>query len=330
MGGVKRAFLSFLAVLFLLAGCGSGDGGSASATARAAEVASSAPSAEGVPSSAADSSAAPAESAAAQRDKPLATPLLWEVTSKERQVSYVLGTMHLGIDAEKELHPIVLQRLDASHVLIVELDMDIDPLAAVDVAMLPEGTTVHDKLSPGRWQVLVDRVGGFLTPESSLRRMKPWVLATLFMQTMLPKTEPMDGVLYERHKKAKKELVFLETLGEQAKMIERAMDVKFLDDMLGDVPAAEKLMADMAAAYKAGDAEALAKLTFDPEEMKKHPAMFQVLLFDRNERWMPKLLPAVEKGGAFVAVGAAHLLGDKGLLELLAKKGLAVSRVTAQ
>lgn len=316
---------SLLAFVLCFVGLACGDGSSKpTAAASASAVSSVPPPASALASASAAAPAASVSAEAAPTDRP--QPFLWE-TTKGTAKNHLFGTMHLGTDAEKELHPIVFERLDASTVVVFEADVfDIDPFAAVELAMLPPGQSVKDKLSPGRWKILVDRVGGFLMPESSLERFKPWMLVTLVLQDMLPKTDPMDGTLHARAKAANKQIVFLETLQEQVTMVDKSMDVKLLDDTLGDLPLAEKMLLDLASAYRAGDLEKLNSLTFDPTEMKKHPAMFETLLFERNRRWMPKLEPLLDKGGVFVAVGAAHLIGDKGVPALLGAKGHAVQR----
>jgi hypothetical protein len=322
-----------LVFAWLFVACGQGDGGAAAGSGRAAQTAPavSAPSAPAGSASGAASAAvtaAPSASASAESaptDRP--QPFLW-VAKKGATTSHLFGTMHLGTDAEKELHPMVFERLDAARVVVFEANaFDVDPFAAVNLAMLKPGESVRDKLSPGRWQILVDRVGGILMPESTLERFKPWMLVTLVLQDMLPKTEPMDLTLYERAKGAKKEIVFLETLEEQVKMVDASMDTKLLDDTLGDLPAAEKMLLDLATAYRGGDLDKLNALTFDPDEIKKHPAMFDTLLYERNRRWVPKISPLFQKGDVFVAVGAAHLLGDKSVVALLTKQGYEIDRV---
>jgi uncharacterized protein YbaP (TraB family) len=212
--------------------------------------------------SAPPSASAGASAPVAPNDRP--QPFLWEVTKDEKK-NHLFGTMHLGTDAEKELHPIVFERLDAATVVVFEADVfDIDPFAAVELALLPPGQTVKDKLSPGRWKILVDRVGGFLMPESTLERFKPWMLVTLVLQDMLPKTDPMDGTLHARAKSQNKQIVFLETVKEQVTMVDKSMDVKLLDDTLGDLPLAEKMLLDLAGAYRAGDLEKLTALSSTP------------------------------------------------------------------
>ena len=66
---------------------------------------------------------------------------------------------------------------------------------------------------------------------------------------------------------------------------------------------------------------------FRGSSMAESPGFYAELLDRRNERWLPLLLPEVERGGAFIAVGAAHLLGDNGLLHVLEARGFKIARV---
>jgi hypothetical protein len=309
---------------------GCGDGSTAGGAPRDSATTASASVSVPAPVIASGSSTPTSPSASAAMDAPApvtAQPFLWEVRAKEKQ-SYLFGTMHIGTDAEKELHPIVFNRLDGASELVIEANVfDIDPMSVLDLSMLPEGQTIHDKMKKERWDLLVDKIGGLLMPESTLRRMKPWFLVTLLTQDLLPVVTPMEQVLHDRAKKADKALGYLETVQEQLAIIDKAIDVKVLEDMLGELPTFEKMLLDLASAYKRGDAAALEKLAFDPIEIKKHPAMFDDVLYARNRRWIPKLTGRLDKGGAFIAVGAAHLLGDKSVIALLKEKGYTIERV---
>jgi uncharacterized protein YbaP (TraB family) len=62
--------------------------------------------------------------------------------------------------------------------------------------------------------------------------------------------------------------------------------------------------------------------------MRKYPAIFKTFLTDRNERWVPKIEDLLRSGqNVFVVVGAGHLVGTNGVVELLKKKGFAVQQL---
>ncbi len=319
--------LSGLALGLSVACSDGGGGGAASVTSAPFPVGPAPASASASPTPSAVASAAPTSSASAEPAPAGTAGVMYELEIGGAK-SWILGTMHIGVDAEKALPKVVFERLDAADVVVFEANVfDVDTMAVLQKAMLPEGKSAKQGLKPESWKLLVDRLGGFLTPESALERYRPWFLLTLLTADMLPKTEPMDKVLYERADSAKKRIEYLETVDEQLVMIDKAIDNAMLDDMLGDLKKAEAQVTELADAYRAGDAEGIAKVTFDPEEMKKHPAMFDDMLFARNARWMSKLEPLGKKGGMFIAVGAAHLLGEKGVVARFEKAGFKATRV---
>lgn len=254
-------------------------------------------------------------------------PILFEL-KKADKTSYVFGTMHLGTDVEKDINRVVLESFDRSSRAAFEIDLQsIDLMAAAKDMMLPPGKSAKEGLTDAQWRALVATVGSFLTPESALERMKPWALSTMISQKFLPKTEAMDLVLLARARKQKKDVFFLETAGEQMALLDKVFDTAALAEMLDDLDKAKKNLADLAEGYRSGDLPAFEKVVFDPVEMKKHPPMFDLLLFARNDAWIPKLKTPFDDGGVFVAVGAAHVVGDRGIVKLLEKEGFTVSRV---
>ncbi len=298
---------------------------SASAVSASAAASASAP---GEGSSAPAASASASVSASAPASSVSSVPILFVATKGDAE-SFLFGTMHTGVDAEKELHPIVFHKLAAAKVVVLEADVfNADAMMVMKTAMLPAGQSLKTKIAPARWKIVVDRLASFLMPESTLAQMKPWFVGTMLVQKMLPEVEPMDAVIYQRAKKDGKQIEFLETVEQQLKLVDKSFDVKVLDDMLGELDKTEKMTKDMASAYRRGEIDALSALVFDPEERKKHPAMFDVLFDARNAAWIPKLEPLLGKGSVFVAVGAGHLLGDKGVPALLTAKGFSVARIT--
>ncbi len=236
--------------------------------------------------------------------------------------------MHIGTDVERDINRVVLESFDRSTRAAFEIDLQaVDMMAAARDMMLPPGKSAKDGLTEKQWRTLVDTVGSFLMPASSLERMKPWALSTLISQKFLPKTEAMDLVLLSRARKQKKDVFFLETASEQMALLDRVFDTAALAEMLDDLDKAKRNLVDLAEGYRSGDLPAFEKVVFDPVEMKKHPPMFDLLLFARNDGWIPKLKTPFDDGGVFVAVGAAHVVGDRGIVKLLEKEGFTVSRV---
>ncbi len=294
----------------------------ASATATAAE------SAQGAASAAAMGSAAPTGSNTAVALDPAAgaRPLLWVIPS-DQGTSYLFGTMHLGADAERQLNPIVWEKLRAATSFIMEADIgSANPLTMMKAAMLPADQSLDTLLGPVLWQKLVKQVGGAV-PEIALKRFKPWFAVVTITQTLLPPGTPMDLVFQQKAKAQGKELLYLEELDDQIKIFDEAMTVALLKDTINEMGKEKQQLLDLQTAYLRGDPKGAEKLLFDPADMKKYPKLYEVFFYRRNANWMPLIEKHIKQGKTFIAVGAGHLLGDKGLIDLLIKRGIHPKRI---
>lgn len=270
--------------------------------------------------------AQPAPSAPAV--EPLARPFFWEVR-RDGAVSYLLGTIHAKFQLT-HLPPVVTERLDAASAVVIEAD--VTKLSVMDVlqqAMLPPEQSLRMMLGEDKWRKLVDAVGKTM-PAPALERMQPWFAALLVSLGDLISTDQsqvMDMQIFERASKGAKRVVFLEEAGEQLKILGESGDLDTLKEMLDELDEVHRKRHDMLAAYGRGDFEALSAITLDPEEMGKRPELFEKLLFERNQAWMKELQPLLAGGGVFVAVGAGHFVGERGLLSLLGAAGYEIRRV---
>ncbi|HWF84801.1 MAG TPA: TraB/GumN family protein, partial [Vicinamibacterales bacterium] len=82
----------------------------------------------------------------------------------------------------------------------------------------------------------------------------------------------------------------------------------------------------LADAWKVGNAPMVEQIVL--KDLKSDPVMYQRMLVDRNRNWLPKLDALFSRAGhAFVVVGAAHLVGPDGLLQMLKAKGYTVEQM---
>jgi uncharacterized protein YbaP (TraB family) len=87
----------------------------------------------------------------------------------------------------------------------------------------------------------------------------------------------------------------------------------------------EKDLGDMFKAWQTGDADKLNK--FLNEAMQEAPVIYKRLVTDRSRRWVPKIEELAQgKENAIVIVGAGHMVGPEGVVELLKKKGYKISQ----
>jgi uncharacterized protein len=260
---------------------------------------------------------------------PLAAPLFWSAT-KDGKTTYFLGTMHLGVDAERRMPDSVFAKLSAAPTFAMETDLS-DPAIAGMVQR--SSGTLHEDLGPEYWKKLEDT----LTPgvAKSIDAMKPMVAASLLAMRGVPMTPPMDRVLLARAEEQKKQIVYLEPATLQASVLEKYQGVRELKAMLDIVDTLPAKMQALLAAYVAGDETKLVALS-EAERADQLAAGFtqaeldesnQAMIYGRNAAWIEPIEKLHAAGGGFVAVGALHLVGPKSVLELLQQRGYTIARV---
>jgi uncharacterized protein YbaP (TraB family) len=256
-------------------------------------------------------------------DAGLRGPFLWEVQGASGP-SYLFGTIHAGFHADKELPAWVWDKLEASDTFIMELDpTTISVVELARIGQLPEGKSLDQMLGEKDFAALVDLLE---TSAASVKRLQPWSAIMLVVQRLYPTPIPLDLALRNRAAAKGKNLVYLEDFKLQAEVIQM-LGVDDLREMIHPGGPGRVQLEKLVDAYRAGDFETLSAIGLDPQEIARNPARHARLLDDRNRDWIGKLLPHLERGRAFVAVGALHFAGEQGLVELLRERGVILTRV---
>jgi uncharacterized protein len=262
--------------------------------------------------------------------QPFPRPMFWSI-AKDGKTSYALGTMHTGVDAEARLPKVVWQKLEAASSFAMEMDMN-DP--SVVSKLMCTGCSLRRDLGPE----LHAKLEAALDPMTvkAIDSMKPLVAIVALTTRSLKNTTAMDAVLRDRAAARGKPIEFLETAADQIAALEKWTDLRALKAVLADLEAGETIMRKMFEAYIAGDDEKMLALTSEERALAlKHgytPAEYKAqtedILYGRNAAWIARIEKLHAAGGTFVAVGALHLIGERSVLDLLAKKGYTVGRVT--
>lgn len=262
---------------------------------------------------------------------PLPRPFLWSA-EKEGATTYLLGTMHVGVDPEARLPRLVWERLDAASSFAVETDVT-DP--AIGRMGRRTGGTLHEELGPAYWK----RLELAITPElaQALDGKSAMIPATMLALRGLPPTQPMDSILLARARNRGKQIVFLEPAATQVALLEKHLNVKALRLMLDELDKVELQSRQLLAAYIAGDEAGFGAITDEQRAdalahgytAAEYDESMEDLLYRRNAAWIAPI-EAMHTGGAFIAVGAMHLLGPRSVLELLRGEGFRIARVPMQ
>lgn len=272
---------------------------------------------------------------------PRATPgLFLYAVHGPNGTSHLLGTMHVGFGFEEVLTDDARACFHGAERVMLEADVSsADPGVMQARALLPEGQSLRSLLGEPSWNMLVARLGAHIPPPF-MERLKPWLpavtLGLLDLEGALHELKPdatnhmMDLEVMAVARAEKKQLLFLETIDEQLAMFDQVP----LDEQIGEL---RRTLSDgsssqgksMLRAFAEGDEQALTESLFEPEQVAQAPGFFDVVLNQRNARWLPVLEQEIVRGHAFVAVGAAHLLGERGILAQLRRRGYSVTRVGA-
>lgn len=259
---------------------------------------------------------------------PWSEPFLWRIKSESGD-SYLFGTVHLGFDLEKDGPSVILERFAESDRFVTETDLSRAPTVISRYLTLPEGETLSGKLSKEDWALLEERVGD----ADSFDRQYPFVVVSKLMMELPPDRNPfeipMDAVLLQAAVRAGHQITYLEPVETQFEVLQEVLDEDMLSEMLNDWDAEVDDYVEMTNAYRQGDPDGVSAIIYqeadDPEERRK----LDLLLTNRNREWLPAIVSEVQEGRAFIAVGAGHLVGKDGLIELLKKEGYELEQVTS-
>jgi uncharacterized protein YbaP (TraB family) len=255
----------------------------------------------------------------------IARPRLWRV-EKDGKTSHLFGTYHVGVGADR-LPDVVIEAFTASATVAFETVRDAESGAA-ELDPAPPAELTEDE-----WARLVAVVGADAGPV--LRELSaPEIIAVLAIM-FIDRDARLDDELESAARELDKPVVALETHAELAVPVERwlgqrtlAIVARGLDGRRAMRDRAMRGLADYCAGrdrdgFDAGDLEA----GFSRAELR---AMEEDLVLARNRAWLPRIEELFAAGGAFVAVGAAHLRGDGSVVELLRQRGYQVTRVEAR
>jgi uncharacterized protein YbaP (TraB family) len=276
--------------------------------------------------------------------------IFWKVEKDGVQPSYLLGTMHLTDPRVLAMPQGAAQAFASSDVVLVESDEMLNErkamaalLAKPDLTMFTNGTTISKLLTAEereRLETGLKRKGILL---GMVEKMKPWMIASFVSLPACERSRKVEGLPFLDKKLAEdavaqgKQLKGLESMAEQLQAmndlpiefhIKALVETVDLGDRMDDITAT---MIDL---YTTGEigmiVPMLDAVTEDKDGMMSDYAAFeQRIVIDRNHVMADRSAPVLEKGGAFMAVGALHLPGEQGAISLLQKKGFRLIPVSA-
>lgn len=270
---------------------------------------------------------------------------MWQVKIPDTRPSYIFGTMHSNDPRILKLPAPIWEAYRGSSAVALELDFNGGQKRARETMMayaqsmlLSNGRTLDRIVGPDLFTDALAALRPYGVTKEGLRRLKPWAVYEMLMKPSRAATVQNDGeavldlMLAQEAELRAKPLYGLETIAEQlaifAGMPEKEQ-VELLESAIAYASEEGMDMEKMTRLYLAGDIGGIFRLSYEP--MRRLGPGFAAtivkrLLDDRNEVMVARMDGLLKQGNAFVAVGAAHLPGDAGVLHLLQNKGYEVSR----
>jgi uncharacterized protein len=262
---------------------------------------------------------------------------LWKVQTSANTV-YLLGSVHV---LKKQDYPLPAPIEAAfTNTSIAVFETDIGAMEKPEVAMklltkgqLPAGQTLRDQLSAPLYASFSNYVAKTGMPLQMFDSLTPamaaiTLVALEFKKMGLDPEQGLDLHFFTRAQESGKKVIPLETLDFQISLLTdftKEEGELLMKATLKDIETTEKDFDDLLTAWKTGDAAKLDKLL--NEAMQETPVIYQRMISDRNRNWLPKIEELIRgKDKAIVIVGAGHLVGPTGIVELLRKKGYRVTQ----
>ncbi|UCC55161.1 MAG: TraB/GumN family protein [Gammaproteobacteria bacterium] len=259
--------------------------------------------------------------------------LLWKIEGRGIKPGYLFGTIHLEDPRVTRLPPVVQEVFSSATSFLAEVDMHPAARAAYSERMrLPQGVSLQQYLETSLYQRLVHILDTeYALPESVLETLKPWAVFILLSRPPPETGRVLDDLLYAQAQQQGKSIHGLETVGE----LVAALDGLSLDDQI-------EILVDTVCNRDqlAGQLEKLTKLYLNQDvagmlainnQPHQNEALFERLmertLYERNRRMALRIRDRLGDEKVFIAVGALHLPGERGILRNLEAAGYQISRV---
>ena len=279
--------------------------------------------------------------------------LLYKVSHKNlAKPSYIVGTYHLAPASFIDSIPGAKAALDAvdvvcGEVVMSEMESRESQKKVMEAMTLPDGKSLTDVLTADEMQRLnayMDKLLGMNLDnpllKSQMGKMTPMALSTQLQVVQYMKLTPgfnpmklIDVHFQKVAKKAGKTVAGLETVDFQIETLYKGTTLERQKQqllcMVDNDGYYALQMKELSAAYFAQDMQALLEIT--DEKMgnlcDSTPQEEEALIYGRNAAWVEKMPAMMGEASTLFVVGAAHLPGEKGVLELLKAKGYTVEAV---
>lgn len=259
--------------------------------------------------------------------------LLWKISGKGiEKPSYIFGTIHAKCDAS--LSPKVMNALNKTDRLYLEIDMDSPTMQSEMMSdmMMKDGMSMDKLTNKEDFEIVnvfvKEQLGYSLQQFNTI---KPLFISAMFYPKILDcKSQSLEAELMKISHQQNKEIFGLETVKEQMAVFDVISYQEQINQLIKSVK--DKLANDKKEyieglkMYEKEDLNGLLEV-FEKSDNTMMSKYNDILLINRNNKWIPKIEKEILQKPTFFGVGAAHLSGENGIIMLLRKNGYTVEAV---
>lgn len=258
--------------------------------------------------------------------------LLYKIEGNGIKTSHVFGTFHMLPKEDFELKDKVKRTFDASDLFVMEIDMS-DPnlqMEMMGLSMIPGEDVLQNHMTDEEFKILDDYFTSKMgVGMAQLNKMKPFVLSSMVLMAHLGENmASYEYTFMDMAKESSMEMKGLESAGFQMGIFDGQPykeQIEAIVTMLTADGGVGTSFDEMIKVYKTEDIEELYTSLGDffghDKEMQKK------LLDERNQNWIPQIAEYSKDKEVFYAVGAGHLGGEQGVINLLREAGYSVTPV---
>ncbi|MBN4079111.1 TraB/GumN family protein [Beggiatoa alba] len=262
---------------------------------------------------------------------------LWRVSNGAHEL-YIGGTIHVLRASDYPLPSAFDDAFKKATRLVFETDIAATEDPAFGQRLLQrttysDGRSLKDGLSRETYRQLEAFCTARGLPIVIFQKMRPpmvvLTLMVLELQRLGISGTGVDRHYFQRAVAANKKIGQLETVTEQLDFMAnlgKGREDDFVSYSLRDMQQLETVMDELISAWRTGDLDKMAVIAL--EEMRRNfPGIYQQLLVNRNHNWLPRIETMLSDPGIeLILVGALHLVGDDGVLQLLRERGYRIEQ----
>jgi len=256
--------------------------------------------------------------------------ILWKLESAEGKKSSLLGTIHLGDPRVTDLPQPVVLALNRSGSFGMEVVFDVDGIMMMSKAMnLAKGKSLGGMLDSALFNGTAKLLERYGVATHAAQNLKPWAAFTALSLPPAQPAVPLDMFLMASAQRLNKPVFGLESIEEQIAVFDALSDSDQVELLRHAVCHYDEFQADvdtMIEHYLARDLGAIMQMALRYSSPLQD-RFLDLLLWQRNRRMAARMLPHLQEGGAFIAIGVLHLPGSGGVLDILSSHGYIIESV---